>query len=199
MRTTVPSDILEVPGQHYSSGKPRRLDLLLTALMNTFERFLELALNVHGKPEEITWAQVALRAFLVYGTVIVLVRLGKKRFLAQATAFDAILLVLIGSIASRAISGTAPFFSSLLATAVLIAIHTVFSFMSRKSDTFSDLIKGNPTLIIKNGTLDEQALARTHMSRGDLFEDLRKKGVTELTEVAEATLERDGTLSVIKK
>jgi len=167
--------------------------------MSSFERLLELALNLNGKPEEITFAQVALRAFLVYGAVIVLVRLGKKRFLAQATAFDAILLVLIGSIASRAISGTAPFFSSLVATAVLIAIHTVFSFMSRQSDTFSDMIKGTPTPIIKNGTLDEQALARTHMSRGDLFEDLRKKGVTEIREVAEATLERDGTLSVIKR
>lgn len=167
--------------------------------MNSFERFLELALNLQGKPEEITFAQIALRAFLVYSAVIVLVRLGKKRFLAQATAFDAILLVLIGSVASRAISGTAPFFSSLLATAVLIAVHTVFSFISRQSDTFSDLIKGNPTPIIKDGTVDEQALARTHMSRGDLFEDLRKKGVTEITEVAEATLERDGTLSVIKK
>src|SRR5207244_2943512 len=110
-----------------------------------------------------------------------------------------ILLVLIGSIASRAISGTAPFFSSLLATAVLIGIHTAFSYFSCKSDAFSDLIKGNPTPIIKDGQLDQYALTRTHMSRGDLEEDLRKKGVSDVSEVADAMLERDGILSVIKK
>jgi uncharacterized membrane protein YcaP (DUF421 family) len=166
--------------------------------MNSLETFLELALNLHGKADDLTFAQVALRAFLVYGAVIALVRLGKKRFLAQATAFDAILLVLIGSIASRGISGTAPFFASLFATGVLILIHTVFSYLSCKSPAFSGLIKGTPTPIVKHGSLDEKALSRSHMSRGDLFEDLRKKGVTEIAQISEATLERDGTLSVIK-
>ena len=167
--------------------------------MNAIENFFELLLNLHGRPEDITFAQVAVRAFIAYGAVIAMVRLGKKRFLAQATAFDAILLVLIGSIASRAISGTAPFFASLFATGVLIAIHTALSYVSRRWDTFSDLVKGNPTPIIKNGRLDEEALGGAHMSRGDLCEDLRKQGVTEASEVALATLERDGTLSVIKK
>jgi uncharacterized membrane protein YcaP (DUF421 family) len=167
--------------------------------MNGFENFLELALNPNGKPEELTYAQVGLRALLVYSAVIAFVRFGKKRFLAQATAFDAILLVLIGSIASRGVSGTAPLFPSLFATAALILIHRSFSYLSYKSGAFSHLIKGNPTPIVKQGELDKRILGRAHMSDGDLREDLRKKGVTDLSEVSEATLERDGTLSVIKK
>jgi len=167
--------------------------------MNRIENFLELALNLQGRPEDLTFAQVALRAFIVYSVVICLVRLGKKRFLAQATAFDAILLVLIGSIASRGISATAPFFSSLLATAVLIATHSAFSYGSSKSRVFSNLIKGNPTPIVRSGNVEAKAMARAHMSWDDLLEDLRKNGVTEISDVEEATLERDGNLSVIKK
>ena len=47
------------------------------------------------------------------------VRFAKKRFIGQATAFDFILVIIIGSIASRAIYGTAPFFASLAGTFVL--------------------------------------------------------------------------------
>ena len=57
----------------------------------------ETLLGLSAKADDLTLAQVALRAFLVYGALIVFVRLGKKRFLAQATPFDAILLILIGS------------------------------------------------------------------------------------------------------
>lgn len=156
-------------------------------------------IGLHAKPDDLTFAQVALRAILVYGAVIALVRVGKKRFLAQATAFDAILLVLIGSVASRAISGTAPFFATLLAVAVLIGVHSAFSYLSCRWSTFSRLVKGNPTVVVKEGQVVQQALRGAHMSSGDLEEDLRKKGVADNSQVAEARLERDGTLSVLKK
>jgi uncharacterized membrane protein YcaP (DUF421 family) len=167
--------------------------------VNPLEHIVDQLIGLNAKPEDLTFAQVALRAFLVYSVVILLVRLGKKRFLAQATAFDAILLVLIGSVASRAISGTAPFFSTLLAVAVLIAVHSAASFFSCRWNTLSGLLKGNPTLIVKNGKVDRDAMRGAHMSGGDLEEDLRKKGVGEVSEVAEARLERDGMLSVLKK
>ena len=47
--------------------------------------------------QELTWLQVCLRAVVVYAVLIVYVRFGKKRFLSQATAFDAILVIIIGS------------------------------------------------------------------------------------------------------
>jgi len=69
--------------------------------METLSGIAESLLGLSEKAEGLTLAQVALRAFLVYGALIGFVRLGKKRFLSQATAFDAILVILIGSIASR--------------------------------------------------------------------------------------------------
>ena len=106
----------------------------------------ETLLGLSAKADDLTLAQVAVRAFLVYSALIVFVRLGKKRFLAQATPLDAILLILIGSIASRGVSGTAPFFTSIMASGWLIALHSVFSFISCRSDRFSHWIKGNPTV-----------------------------------------------------
>jgi uncharacterized membrane protein YcaP (DUF421 family) len=166
--------------------------------METLSGIAESLLGLSEKAEGLTLAQVALRAFLVYGALIGFVRLGKKRFLSQATAFDAILVILIGSIASRGVSGTAPFFSSVFAAGWLIAIHSAFSFISCRSDRFSHLIKGNPNVLIKNGNVDRQALRNAHMSNGDLDEDLRKNGLRDTSNIAEGRLERDGTLSVIQ-
>lgn len=72
------------------------------------------------KAEELSTLQVCLRALVVYLGLIGYVRFAKKRFLGEATGFDAILVIVIGSIASRAISGTAPFIASLAGTLMLV-------------------------------------------------------------------------------
>jgi uncharacterized membrane protein YcaP (DUF421 family) len=103
---------------------------------------------------EITTTQVCVRAVVVYGLLILFVRLGKKRFLGRATAFDAILIVLIGSVASRTVSGTAPFLASLAATLCFIAIHWIISYFARSSPTLSYLVKGRDTVVMRNGRVD---------------------------------------------
>ena len=151
------------------------------------------------KADELSTLQVCFRAVVVYLVLIGFVRLGKKRFLGEATAFDAVLLITIGSIASRAISGTAPFLASLAGTFVLIVAHWVISYLTQSSPMLSYLIKGHDTLIIRNGLVNHQALRGAHMSEDDLAEDLRQQGVNDPGKVKEARLERSGKLSVIKK
>jgi uncharacterized membrane protein YcaP (DUF421 family) len=142
---------------------------------------------------------MAARAALMYVALIVLVRVAKKRFLGGATAFDYILVVLIGAVAGRAMTGGAPYFASLFGLFVMVAIHWAFSATSQRSQAFSHFIKGYATSIIKDGKIDQAALAKAHMSGDDLNEDLREKGIKDASAVAEARLERSGKLSVIKK
>ena len=148
---------------------------------------------------ELEISQVCLRAVLVYVILIAYVRFGKKRFLGEATAFDAILVIIIGSLSSRAISGTAPFGASLIATFVLIAMHWIISYFTENSPTLGNLIKGRDTLLIRNGRIDQRGLKQSHISRDDLDEDLRQQGIDDPKKVKEARLERSGKVSVIKK
>lgn len=161
---------------------------------------LDFALGISAtKAEQLSLLQVCFRAFVVYVVLIGYVRLGKKRFLGEATAFDAILIIVLGSLASRAISGTAPFFASLAATLILILTHWVISYLGESSPALSNLVKGHDTLLIKNGRVDRDALHHAHMSYDDLAEDLRQEGVHDPRDVREARLERSGRVSVIKK
>ena len=168
--------------------------------MEGFGETIDILLGISAtKAEDLTTGQVCLRAIVVYIVLIAYLRFAKKRFIGQATAFDFILVIIIGSISSRAISGTAPFFASLAGTFVLILMHWVISYYSQSSKTLSYLVKGNATTLIRDGKIDRKALASAHMSDDDLDEDLRQQGVEMATEVKSARLERSGKLSVIKK
>lgn len=160
---------------------------------------LETVLGLSAEPHTLTVAQIAVRAAVAYIVLIALIRLGKKRFLGEATAFDVILVIVIGSTASRAITGSAPFVAALAAVALLIAMHWVFSALGRSSPRIARLIKGQPTILVKGGRVDRCALREEHMSSDDLDEDLRHHGLSGPSGVAEARLERDGRLSVLKR
>ena len=156
-------------------------------------------LGLSAKADELSWFQVAVRAVTVYIILIGYIRFGKKRFLGEATAFDAILVIVIGSVASRAISGTAPFVPSMVGTFTLILFHWIASYLVCGSSLLSYALKGRDTLLVKNGRVDWKALRASHMTKDDLDEDLRQKGVDSPSQVKTARLERCGRVSVIKK
>src|SRR4051812_22719351 len=167
--------------------------------MEAFWSVVDMALGLSAtKPEELSAYQMCFRAVAVFLILLTYVRAGKKRFLGETTGFDAILMIVIGSLASRAISGTAPFVASLAGTFTLIATHSVISYFAQSWPALSYLAKGHDTPLIREGQLDRQALKDAHMSDDDLAEDLRQAGVANRSQVKEARLERSGKLSVIK-
>lgn len=168
----------------------------MESLLNSVDTWLGLSAV---KAEELSTLQVCLRAMVVYLVLIGYVRFAKKRFLGEATGFDAIVVIIIGSIASRAISGTAPFVASLAGTFVLVLVHWVISYVTQRSPLLSYIVKGTDTVLIRNGEIDREALAASHMSKDDLDEDLRQEGIETPTQVKVARLERSGRLSVIRK
>jgi uncharacterized membrane protein YcaP (DUF421 family) len=167
--------------------------------MASIHQWADTILGLSLKSEQLGFEQMAARALLMYVLLLIIVRLGKKRFLGRATAFDVILVIMIGSIAARALTGGSPFFPATLGVIVLVAVHWVISWVARKAPGFSGLVKGHSTVLIKNGTILAEALADAHMSRDDLDEDLREKSIAKPSDVVEARLERSGRLSILKE
>lgn len=156
------------------------------------------AFGLSLKADDIEFWQVAARALLVYAALIIILRLAKKRSLGRATPLDVILVITIGSVASRGITGNAPLGNSLVAVVTLVALHWLLSFITRDHARISDLIKGSPTRIVVDGKVDQEALLDAHMSDDDLLEDLRQKGLQDPKQAKEAVLERSGELSVVR-
>ena len=88
--------------------------------MNAIYNFLTSLLGLGMEPKEFTFTQMSLRGVIIFLLTLVMVRLSSKRSLAEKTAFDAILLVILASVLSRAINGTAGFFTSIGCSFVLV-------------------------------------------------------------------------------
>src|SRR3981081_4386662 len=95
--------------------------------MNALQNFFLALIGPDGKATELTLLQISLRGFFIFVVGLAIVRIGDRRSLAEKTAFDAIFIVLIGSMLSRAINGTAPFFTTIAASIVLMIVHRLFA------------------------------------------------------------------------
>ena len=63
--------------------------------MNEIRNWTQVALGIGLESQQMEFWQMALRAAIVYAVTLAMVRLGKKRFMGKATAFDVILGIVL--------------------------------------------------------------------------------------------------------
>jgi len=128
-----------------------------------------------------------------------MVRLSSKRSLAEKTAFDAVLLVIVASVLARAINGSAAFWPTLGTGFVLVVLHRLLGAAAYYSHGFGILIKGKAVVLVENGKLQRKNMQLNHISEHDLEEDMRLDAATEdLSKIKVARIERSGDISFIK-
>lgn len=160
--------------------------------------FLDTALGLSGSPN--LW-QMGMRALIIYVMSVVLIRSGSdKRLMGRHAPFDVILGVIFGSVMSRAVNGSAPFFQTIGAGAAFILIHWIMSSLAYRMPTIAFLLKGAPRPLIRDGELLRDNLKRSLISDGDLAEALRANGQRQdASQVKLAQLECNGEISVIPR
>lgn len=156
-------------------------------------------LGLQVPPEKLTLLQMGGRTVVVFIFGVILVRVADRRFLGRSAGFDMLLGVVLGSVLSRAINGSAAFFPTLGACALLVGLHHVLGTLACRFHAFSDLVKGNAQVLVRNGKADARAMRKSKISIDDLEENLRLNGNVALpAEVGEARLERNGQVSVVR-
>ena len=167
--------------------------------MNTFSELLHTLLGIGTEPKDLTFLQVSVRGVIVFIATLVMVRLSSKRSLAEKTAFDAVLVVILGSMLARAINGSEAFFPTLGTGFVLVFLHRLFGIAAYYSHTFGILVKGKPVVLVQDGKLQRKTMLWEHISNHDVEEDMRLEAKTEnLSKIQVARLERSGDISFIK-
>lgn len=149
---------------------------------------------------DIPAGNLILRAILVYVSVLILLRVSGKRQLAQMGATEFVAILLISNAVQNAMNGgDNSLIGGIILAIVLIAMSAAISFLTYKSEIFSTLFEGTPTLLIHKGKMIRKHMARERLRESELKALLRKQGVHDLNEVESAVLEADGTFSITKK
>src|SRR5215212_1174841 len=134
---------------------------MLQAVWDQLQMWLGLGRDVG----DVGAGQMALRTILIYAFSLVIVRLGSKRFLSDATAFDVVVGIMLGSIMSRAINGSAPFLPTLLGGVALVGMHWLLGVLAVHVSWFGTLVKGSPVLLIKDGNIQREGMLQAGLSK----------------------------------
>src|SRR5215471_11010093 len=134
------------------------------SIMNTFSQLLHTLLGIGTEPRDLTFLQVSVRGVIVFIATLIMVRLGSKRSLAEKTAFDAVLIVIIGSMLARVINGSEAFFPTLGTGFVLVFLHRLLGLAAYYSLSFGVLIKGKPVVLVQNGNRQQRKMLWEHIS-----------------------------------
>jgi uncharacterized membrane protein YcaP (DUF421 family) len=165
------------------------------------DRMLNLLQSLLGiGAEELAPGQMALRAVLTFAVTVAIIRLGNKRLFGKGTAFDLVVAIMIGSVMSRAITGSSPLLATWAAGLVLVGLHWLLATLSYHLDWFGPLVKGHPLLLVEDGHVHRAAMREGGVSRMDLDQAFREAGSEpDPARVQLAYLERDGSISVVPR
>ncbi|NLW06422.1 MAG: DUF421 domain-containing protein [Clostridia bacterium] len=143
---------------------------------------------------------VAVRALILYTLLVIVLRLMGKRQVGQMQPFELVIAIVLAELAVIPMSDTGiPLSNGLIGILVLLAAERFLSLISLHSEKVRALICGTPTILIENGKPVPETMQKQRINMNDLLEKLRGKEYPNLSDVAYAILETNGTLSIIPK
>lgn len=144
--------------------------------------------------------EIILRATAVYVFVYLLLRAMGKRELGEMSAFELVLLVMIGDLVQQAVTQ-----EDYSVTGAILAVGTIgfwvmlSSYLSFRSERASNVLESPPIIVIKDGRVQREVLHTERVNEDELKESARKHGIADLREVALAVLESDGKFSFLQR
>jgi uncharacterized membrane protein YcaP (DUF421 family) len=146
------------------------------------------------------WWEFVLRAFLVYLVLLVLMRLAGKRTVGEFTPFDLIVVLLLGeSMQSALVQDDTSVLGPSIAAATLLSLNWLLGFLSTRSQIVDKVTEGEPVVLVRNGRIDTRKLRSENVPKSDLLEAVRRAQLGSLSEVAVATLETDGDITIVPR
>jgi uncharacterized membrane protein YcaP (DUF421 family) len=143
---------------------------------------------------------LVLRALVLFGGVMILLRVVGRRELATMEPIDFILLVVLGDAIQQGLTQDDYSVSGALIVIFTIGVLQVsLAYASFRSSRVRTVMEGEPLVLIENGNVLERNLRRARIAREELAEEARLSQVPALSEVAWAVLETSGKISIIPK
>lgn len=141
-----------------------------------------------------------IRPLIIYAFLVLLLRVGGRRELAQMNSFDLVVLLTLSNTVQNAIIGED---NSLLggmigATTLVLANFAVIRFfyghpwIARRAE-------GQPVVLVRAGRVVEENLRRELVTRDELLAAVHRQGVPSITECEWVILETSGTITVIPR
>ena len=143
---------------------------------------------------------VIARTFILYTTVIVVIRIMGKRQVGELQPYELAITIMISALAAIPMEDVGiPLLFSIIPILLLLTFQEILSLITLKSSRARSIICGKPSIVIENGQLQENELKKLRLNINDLLEQLRIKGYHTIEDIEYALMETTGKVSVIPK
>jgi uncharacterized membrane protein YcaP (DUF421 family) len=146
----------------------------------------------------VPWWELIVRGIVVYAFLLAILRLTGKRQVGQLAPFDLVLLLVLSNAVQNSMNaGDNSLVGGLISAATLVGLNYLVGVATFRSRRLEAIIEGRPQVLIHNGKLFEDVMARAQLTRHELHAALRQSGCTCVEEVRSAILENNGSISVV--
>jgi uncharacterized membrane protein YcaP (DUF421 family) len=144
--------------------------------------------------------ELIIRGTAMYLFLFLLFRVVVRRRVGAIGMADILILVIIADAAQNAMSGE---YKSVTEGAILVGTimfwNVAIDWLNFRVPALRPWLEPPPMLLIQNGRILHRNLRHEYLTEDELKAKLREKGVKDYSEVAEAHMESDGNVSVIKR
>lgn len=143
---------------------------------------------------------IVFRSVSVYLFMVIAMRVFGKKQLSQLNTFDVILMLLISNSVQNAMVGPdTSLEGGLIAAFVLFGVNYGMKRLIVKNKVVNRLLQQKPEVIIQHGIVDFDKASKLGITSEELTEAMHEHGVEYFKQVKLATLEINGSISIIAK
>ena len=144
--------------------------------------------------------ELIVRGTAMYFFLFFLFRVVVRRRVGSVGMADILVLVIIADAAQNAMSGEYKSFTEgAILVGTIVGWNMAIDWLNFRVPALRDWLEPPPLPLIRGGRLLHRNLRHEFLTEEELQSKLREKGVKDYSEVAEAHMESDGDVSVIKR
>lgn len=153
-----------------------------------------------GEGKELSALQMSARAFVFFFITLIYLRVGGVRTLGKKSPVDMVIIIVLGSLIARGVTGASSFAATASASAVLVLTARLMAWLGARNKKVETMTKGQRLLLFRNGRFYKEAFRKANITRHEFFESLRLETQSDDPgPIAEAYMEVSGRISFIRK
>jgi uncharacterized membrane protein YcaP (DUF421 family) len=143
--------------------------------------------------------RLVVRVVFAYVAALVLLRISGKRTIAESSAFDFVLALILGDLFDDLFWAEVSAGQFSVAVATLVICQTAVAWLSARSSGFERVVAGRPALLIAGGKLQPRAMRAEFMNERDVESLMRIGSIPPdaIVDVQEGRLETSGHMSLV--
>jgi len=122
---------------------------------------MEWIKTIFGEGQDLNCLQMSSRAVVTFFVTLLLIRIAGIRTFGKKSPFDNVIIILLGSVLSRAVVGASPYIPTIVACLAFVLVHWVLAWLSLYNERIGRWVKGEKASLYAKGTENQHNMRRS--------------------------------------